>query len=238
MRMIWKSARKNAGNLFNHLREDYAFKTEACAGVSLGITGLFALYNGYLGLIAGSIWHGSICAFHLVLAAIRGMILYTEWQNRRYGSRQRAVRRRKTFLVSGALLLVLDVSLIAPVSLMVRMQKPVSMGLIPAIAMAAYTFDKLTMAFIHVRRRACRHNSNVLVVELRTINLIDALVSILTLQNTLIMVKQTPGGAQSMMAFAAVTSAAIYAVIVFLSVRMLIRGIKACPAAWLNAPRA
>ena len=77
-----------------HLREDYAFKTEACAGVSLGITGLFALYNGHLGLTAGSIWHGSICAFHLVLAAIRGMILYTEWQNRRYGSRQRAVRRR------------------------------------------------------------------------------------------------------------------------------------------------
>ena len=72
--------------------------------------------------------------------------------------RQRAVRRRRTFLVSGALLLVLDVSLIAPVSLMVRMQKPVSMGLIPAIAMAAYTFDKLTMAFIHVRRRACRNN--------------------------------------------------------------------------------
>lgn len=38
-----------------HLREDYAFKTKACAGVSLGITGLFALYNGYLGLTAGSI---------------------------------------------------------------------------------------------------------------------------------------------------------------------------------------
>ena len=36
-----------------HLREDYAFKTKACAGVSLGITGLFALYNGYLGLTAG-----------------------------------------------------------------------------------------------------------------------------------------------------------------------------------------
>ena len=73
MRMKWKLARKNAGNLFNHLREDYAFKTEACAGVSLGITGLFALYNGYLGLTAGSIWHGSICAFHLVLAAIRAL---------------------------------------------------------------------------------------------------------------------------------------------------------------------
>lgn len=56
-----------------HLREDYAFKTEACAGVSLGITGLFALYNGHLGLTAGSIWHGSICAFHLVLAAIRAL---------------------------------------------------------------------------------------------------------------------------------------------------------------------
>lgn len=226
MRMTWKLALKNARRLFRHAREDYAFKTEACAGVSLAATGLFALYNGYLGLAVPSVWHGSICAFDLMLVAIRATILHAEWKSRRYGRGRQAICRRRTFLFSCALLLLLDVSLITPVAVMVRMQKPVNMGLIPAIAMAAYTFYKLTMAFVHVWRRACRHSSNLLVVELRTINLIDALVSILTLQNTLIMVKQTQGSAQSMSAFTAVTSAAIYAVIVFLSVRLLIRGLK------------
>lgn len=227
MRMTWKFALKNAGNLFRHVREDYAFKTEACAGVSLTATVLFALYNGYLGLSVPSIWHGSICAFDLMLVSIRATILHAEWKSRRYGVLRRAICRRRTFLLSCALLLLLDVSLIAPIALMVRMQKPVNMGLIPAIAMAAYTFYKLTMAFIHVRRRACRRSANMLVVELRTINLIDALVSILTLQNTLIMVNETQGSAESMSAFAAVTSAGIYAVIVFLSVRLLIKRLRA-----------
>lgn len=226
MRMTWKFAQKSAGNLFRHLKEDYAFKTEACAGVSLAVTVLFAFYNGYLGVFVPSVWHGSICAFDLMLVFIRGTILYAEWKSRLFGEWQQAMCRRSVFLFSCVLLLMLDVSLIAPISLMVRMQKPVNMGLIPAIVMVAYTFYKLTMAIVHVKRRACRRSKNLLVVELRMINLIDALVSILTLQNTLIMVNQTQESAKSMMDFTAVTSAMIYAVIVLLSVRMLIRGVR------------
>ena len=42
-------------------------------------------------------------------------------------------------LMSAALLLVLDLALIVPITMMAVLEKSVSMGLIPAIAMAAYT---------------------------------------------------------------------------------------------------
>ena len=47
---------------------------------------------------------------------------------------------------------LLDLALILPVSMMVVLDKPVSMELIPAISMAVYTTWKITIASIHVGR--------------------------------------------------------------------------------------
>lgn len=60
-------------------------------------------------------------------------------------------------------------------------------------------------------------------MELRTVNLIDALVSILTLQNTLIMVKQK---GEDMLLVSAGSSAIIYVVILGVTIRMLLKGIR------------
>lgn len=46
--------------------------------ISFVCTALFALYNGYWGLCYGSVWHGSIGIFYLLLMVIRGIILLTE----------------------------------------------------------------------------------------------------------------------------------------------------------------
>lgn len=61
------------------------------------------------------------------------------------------------------------------------------MSLIPAIAVAFYTTIKVVNASLNLKKT--KKVSNKLVVELRYINFIEALVSILTLQNTLIAVK-------------------------------------------------
>lgn len=91
--------------------------------------------------------------------------------------------------------------------------------------MAAYTTYKLTMAFIHLRRQKRSNHHNVLIAQLRTINLIDALVSILTLQNTLIMVNQDKSSGD-MLTLSAVSSAVIYAAIILITLRLLIAGQK------------
>lgn len=201
--------------------ENYIFKMLTSSTVSLCITTLFALYHGFLGLALSSIWHGSICVFYLLLVAIRGIILLTEYKIKSKSEKEKHQRRQKIFYATSALLFLLNLALILPISLMVRLQKPINIGKIPAIAMAAYTTCKITTAIIHMRKRRVHH---VLIRELRTINLIDALVSILTLQNTLIMVNANAGGGNNMLTLSAISSAAIYLLIIGITVRLFLNG--------------
>lgn len=112
---------------------------------------------------------------------------------------------------------MLNLALILPISLVVRLQKPVRMCKIPVIAMAAYTTYKITIAVVRTRRQA---GQGLLVRELAAINLIDALVSVLTLQNALIMVNASTGEGNSMLAVSASSSAAIYVVIIVITLRL------------------
>ncbi len=212
--------------LLKDWRKDYIFKTLASSVISFSVTVLFALYNGFLGIRLLSIWHGGICVFYLLLAAIRGIILLTEKNNKARGDKQKSECRQRTFIISAVMLLLLNLALILPISLMVMFEKPVNMGLIPAITVATYTTYKITMASVHIQKQRRSNHNNILIVELRTINFIDALVSILTLQNTLIMVKQTTSNGNDMLVLSAVSSAVIYAIIIFVTVRLLIKGLK------------
>ena len=207
-------------------RQNYTRKTLASAAASFGCTAVFALYHGYLGLRYGSIWHGSIGGFYLLLMAIRGSILLSEFRNRSRPLPMQNHCRRCTFRISAALLLMMDLALSLPIALMVVLEKPVEMGLIPAIAMAAYTTWKITMASMHIRSQKLRSSGNILVAELRTVNFIDALVSILTLQNTLIMVNRSGDPGNSMLPLSAVSSGVIYLLILVITLRMLRKGLK------------
>lgn len=82
------------------------------------------------------------------------------------------------------------------------------------------------MVSVHIYKQRRSGHNNILIAELRTINFIDALVSILTLQNILIMVNQTKSSAKDMITLSAVSSAAIYIVILFTTVHLLIKGFK------------
>ncbi len=88
--------------------------------------------------------------------------------------------------------------------------------------MAAYTTYKVIMASINLKRR--NRSADSLIRLLRTIGFIDALVSILVLQNTLIMVN-TNGGDGEMLPLTAITSAAVMVAVLLLSAAAIIKGI-------------
>ena len=193
-------------------RKDPDFRTLVNSSGSLLITAVFALYNGWLGIVHASGWHGGICVYYLLLLLLRGMILRSEFP----GSRKAGMHRKGAFILYGLLFFLLNLCLIAPFALMVKQQKPVSMTLIPAIIMAAYTVYKVSMAAVNLKRK--RRSADPLIRLLRTINFADALVSIVTLQNTLIMVA-SGGVNQSMLPLTAVSSGVIWLMIVGLTAR-------------------
>ncbi len=207
-------------NYFARWKNDYSYRTIITAFGSWIVAVIFALYNGFLGYRHSSLWHGTICVYYLLLVILRGMIIYSEKKIFLYADKEKA---RNIVCVAGAvLLLILNVSLIVPITIMVKQLRPVTLTLIPAIAMAAYTVCKITMASVNLKHSKKAADS--LVRLLRTISFIDALVSILTLQNTLIMVN-TQGGSSTMLPLTAATSAAILLVAMLLSAASLARGI-------------
>ena len=205
---------------FDRRKTDYDFKTVTAALGSLAVTALFALYNGFLGVSHASLWHGSICVYYLVLVILRTTVIAAGKKAGRKAEPNRALA--KVYISSAALLLFLNVCLIVPVSLMVVRQKPVDMTLIPAITMAAYTTYKVVMSSVNLKRR--KRSSDRLVRLLRTINFIDALVSVLSLQNTLIMVNMKGDGSK-MLTLSAITSAAIMLAVLAISVAAMIKGV-------------
>lgn len=200
-------------------RRDFGFRTLASAEVSLAATALFALYNGYVGLRSRAVWNGSVCVYYLLLTAARGYILWAERRRAALPPPERRRAGRRAFAMSSAALLALNLALVVPISLMVGLRRPVGIGLIPAIATAVHATWKISAAAVNFRKR--RRSRDLLVRQLRTIGLVDALVSVLTLQNTLIMVN-LEGDGGSMLMLTAASSAAIFLIIVAISIRDLV----------------
>ena len=205
---------------FDRLKTDYDFKTVTAALGSLFVTALFALYNGFLGVYHASLWNGTICVYYLVLVILRIVVISA--RKKVTGASDPDHFQSKVYIAAAALLLFLNMCLAVPVSLMGVRQKPVNMSLIPAIAMAAYTTYKIIMASVNLKRR--KRSSDDLVRLLRTISFIEALVSVLTLQNTLIMVNLKGEGTE-MLTLSAITSAAIMLAVLVLSAAAMTKGI-------------
>ncbi len=202
-------------------KTEYDFKTYITAAGSLAATVFFAIYNGFLGIYHASLWHGTICVYYILLTVLRGSIIIAAKRMARHKAQEEA--RNKACLVISSLLLILNISLIVPISIMVRQLKPVSLTLIPAITMAAYTTYKVIMASVNLRKR--KASSDSLVWLLRTISFIDALVSILTLQNTLIMVNSN-GEDSGMLPLTAITSALVWVSVLILSINVITRAAR------------
>jgi len=197
-------------------KSDYFFSTVVSSTISALVSTAFTLYNGVLGIVYQSLWHGSICVYYLLLAVVRAILLRT-----------RNNSQRKVHIGTHLLLLLMDISLIVPLYVMVNGERSYTYGLIPAIAMAIYTTYRIIMGIINFRKS--RKTDNPLVAELRMINLTDALIAVLSLQNALIIANGGMyGGMKTLVAW---TSGGIYLIIVILTIMSFIsvKKIKSIP---------
>ena len=211
--------REQLKGLMEMQRKDYLLKTVTLSIVSMLVGFAFALYNGVLGIVCRSLWNGAICVYYFLLAVIRAIIVSLHRKEATGRQERSAAHRRMTYFATHMVLILMNISLVVPAAVMVTGGRSYTYGLIPAIAMAAYTTYRITMSIIHFRKS--RHNANILAAELRTINVIDSLVAVLTLQNALIV---TNGGmTDAMQTLSAWTSAGILVIIAVITVQSLLR---------------
>lgn len=162
----------------NNLKNDHSLRTFVFSIFSVLITLSYSIYNGFLGIYKLSIWHGSICIYYLLLLIIRTILVFEMKNNNE--------KRKKIihFVIYG-LLFIITISMIAPAIFLIIGKRTYDLGMIPAIAMAAYTTYSVTFAIINYYKT--RKNNNITIKQLRLINVISALMSVIVLQNTLIL---------------------------------------------------
>lgn len=195
-------------------KADHCFKTFASAAISAAISLAFTLYNGFLGIYYHSLWNTAICIYYILLLVVRMIVINAQLKNVRDLTNTN-IQIKRAYFLSHIILLGINISLIIPITIMINGGRTYSFGMIPAIAMAAYTTYRITMAVINFKKS--RKTNNPLVRELRSIGLVDTLVSVLLLQNTLIIVndgKMT----DSMTILSIVSSTAVWLLIAAISI--------------------
>ena len=169
--------------LFNKIKGEINKREKLFVIISILATLFFSLYNRILGIYNKSIWHESISIYYFVLVIIKAIIII--YINK---SKQRK-NDLKIFTITKVLLFILNLSMTGPVILMILNKRLVEMNLILSIAIALYVTINTTLVIINYVKK--RKEKDILIRELNTIDLMDIVLSILTLQNTLIAVNST-----------------------------------------------
>lgn len=187
----------------NKVISNYELNSFLFSSVSLCFTLIFFVCNLATGIFYRSVWNFSISFYYLLLAFLRGLVIFSEkrWQYIENIARNR--NRIHLFRLISKFLILLDFASIIPISLMILSRRTVVMGKIPAIATATYTAYKITVSAVNYKKAKNREILSLFCLKI--INLKDAMVSVLTLQNTLISVFDS---GKSMLTLTSCTSAA------------------------------
>ena len=161
------------------LKNDYNKRTVIFAFLSVLVTICFTVYNGILGFLYNSTWHICIFVYYVFLFLIKGLLVF--------GILHKKTRSNQLIVVyiTFIMLIILTFVMIAPAILLVLDKRTYNLGLIPSIASAAYTTYNITMSIINLKK--AKNTDEPIIKQIRLVNLVNTLMSILVHQNTLIL---------------------------------------------------
>lgn len=185
----------------------YNYKTIFFAFFSSFMNLVFSIYNGIIGIIYSSVWNLSISGFYFLLFLIKQFLIINEFRTKR----KKLKNKRHGFIIASfVLLFVMTLIMIGPSAILIMDERVVNMGLIPAIASSAYTFYSLISSLINLNKSF--KSNNPVVKQFKLINFISTLMSLLVLQNTLIVVK---GGYDESLFILSICSTTIIFILIF-----------------------
>ncbi len=208
---------KKISDVFQNIKSNYELKSLLTSSFSFIINIVFLFYNLIFGIIYNSVWNWSISIYYALLIIFRAVVLLNEKKWIKQDVEISNIKREKLFAIICWCMIIMDLSIIAPITLMSLSKRVVDIGTIPAITIASYTTYKVTLAIINYSKKKSKLNLSI--KALRLITLKDAIVSILTLQNTLVI---TFGDSISMRTLTAISSAGLLIVLISLTILTII----------------
>jgi len=209
---------------FNRIAVRYGYRTVVFAAFSFAVSLANAALNEYAAIASRSVWYGALAAYYLLLVLMRGSVLLFHRNKKKRPFRDETNRKTteaKVYLGCGILLVIMPSTLAVAVTYIVRGTDSFSHPGIMIYVSAFYTFYKIITAIVHIFK--ARKTDDMTVRALRSVNLADALVSILALQTA--MFKEF-GGDLNQGAMNAVTGAVVCALTAAMGIYMIVNGAK------------
>ncbi len=116
------------------------------------------------------------------------------------------------------MLIIMTIAMIAPAFILVLDKRTYNLGLIPSIASAAYTTYSITMSIVNMKK--AKNTDSPIIKQIRLVNIVNTLMSILVLQNTLILAND--GYTDDMKKLSMATSIGIIVLIVIIEIYQFI----------------
>ncbi len=181
----------------------------------------FAIFQLCLGFYHNSLWFYSMFAYYIMLGIMRFFLVK---HTRKYKANEQKEIELKKYIVSGWLLLFMNIALAVIVIFIVYWNRTFNHHMITTISMAAYTFFTFTFAIINSIKYK-KYNSPVYSAA-KTISLIAGAVSMFTLETTML---TTFGDKQDLIfrqIMLSLTGVAVIGFAITMAIIMLIKGSK------------
>ena len=203
-------------------QEDTRLRVNVSLYGSLVWNALYGIFQLWLGFYHHTFWFYSLGAYYICLGVMRFFLVR---HTTRYAPGQKMRTELIKYRACGIIFLVMNLALALIIFFMVYWNRTFEHHMITAIAMAAYTFTMLATAIVNVIKYR-KYNSPVFSAS-KAINLAAALVSMLTLESTML----TTFGDGTMTATAqkrmlGVTGGIISLFIVAVAIYMIVIGTK------------
>ena len=179
---------------------------------SLIINLFYAVGNCVIGFLSHSWWFITIGAYYAVLSAARFCVLNIAHRSKENPDQEGFARR-----TIGVLLICLSFCLIGINILSAIKERGSDFHEIAMITIAAYSFTKITLAVIGMIK--ARQNTSQLVLTLRNISLADSVVSIYSLQRSMLV--SFPGmDLHTIQLFNILTGTAVWLIVLLLGINL------------------
>ena len=146
---------------------------------SLALNFAYAIGNCIIGFLVHSWWFITVGAYYTVLAATRFSVL--QIRRKSGGNYETELFARR---ITGILLIALSFCIVGVTVLSALKERGTAFHEIVMIAIATYTFAKITVAIVGMVK--AKHSASPVVKTLRNISLADACVSIYTMQRSML----------------------------------------------------
>jgi hypothetical protein len=181
----------------------------------------FAVFQLVLGFYHKSFWFFSMFAYYLMLGILRFILLK---HTRNYKANEQEQHELKKYIISGWLLLIMNLTLAVIIFFIVYWNKTFNHHVITTIALAAYTFFTFIFAIINLVKY--RKYKNPVYSAVKIISLIAGAVSMLTLETTMLTTFGTNESPLFRQIMLSLTGVAVIFFAIAMAIIMIVKGNK------------